>query len=205
MNVTFSPESNSIATAGERLGVGNELVREQISAYAENRGLTLSQDRLERLIDTATRPRDEDGLAFDQDGLQIGYPGGGFMGLGKKAEMDFRPSTTENPNGTSFPTPEDATHIALTGLRAVQDFVILAETGNIPNHPKRFVGLTNPEMARVVTSRLGFNGKNIFRDPSLVRVWGRIEDISAIVFSPNAHRLDRAMARRLGHAAVAQR
>jgi hypothetical protein len=125
------------------------------------------------------------------------------------AKLDFSPviGDIDNVVGEVTSDPEHASQIALMGIRGLQNYLLLVETGVI-ERPDVLFGITNPEMA-IVAERLGLSSDAARANPnhpdvvhkelrqmSEVRVSGSFEEVSERVFSKDIRRLERALERR---------
>ncbi|HSW99852.1 MAG TPA: hypothetical protein VLH38_02335 [Patescibacteria group bacterium] len=172
-----------------------QLIGTRILGCAETHGIVLSPQRLDKLVASAVYETDDRRAmpAFSQDGLRIAFPTLTPSGV-RAARADFTPATAESPTGTIIPTPGEATNVVLTGLRALQNYVMLIELGYVDDPPEILMGLTNSAMARLLVGRLGATERKGESDYSSVRL--SLAEVSKRVFDPSLLRLQERLSAR---------
>ena len=136
----------------------NTDINERLASSARTRGIELDDQRLDELsllaesqLGTGTDHN------FASHGVRIRKPvlmmgRNGFKGM--VSTIHFLPELSDTVVHKAAPNRARSSEIALEGMRGLQNYVLLADTGLI-EPPVRFMNSTNPTMARVA-QRIGF-------------------------------------------------
>jgi hypothetical protein len=171
--------------------------RHLLVSAATARDFELDSERMSDLIGLARSLQSQDTCLdgiYSNSGLTIGIPCPvRISGVppGQISVIDFTPTPNGEEKSVCQPRRDKTTEITLVGIRAFQDFILLADAG-LALKPDMFFGTTNETMGRIA-ERLGF-------EPTPKMHSGVIadyDDVGSQLFSVEIKELQQRLERRL--------
>lgn len=176
--------------------------QQSLTVAAAKRGHDLDNVRMGELIELARNIEAQDSHLdgiYNNLGLSIGLPCSvrisGVHRRGRVSHVNFTPTPAGEEKSVCQPRRDKTSEIALTGIKAFQDFILLADAG-LAYKPDMFYGTTNETMRRIA-QRLGF-------EPTPKMSGGVIaeyDDVASQLFSAETIALQQRLVRRLAKSA----